>query len=214
MRLNPIRHILLITIGLSFLSCNEIAKETGNWIETDVTTSIPGEYHFLSDQGTKVFLPKEFKKYSLSEFQNLLDSLFTKKEDFKRETARLNSIANMEGNLHIFYDPMSRSDIMINTVPYFQFSKESASQLLGFIKINQDNKKLNKDLKFTKITAKFGGNSQQQIFKAIYKIENTKLKTEHFSTSYIISSNDKTIIIRLTTPIEVQFDPYIEKINM
>jgi hypothetical protein len=214
MRLVKLKITSFIAIGLMLSACNEITKEAENWVDTDRTNSIPGEYHFLSDQGIKVFLPNEFKKYSLSEFQSLLDSLFTKKEDLKREVERLNTIKDMEGNLHIFYDPISRSDIMINTVPYFQFSKESASQLLGFVKLNQENQNLKNNLKFTKITAKFGGNSQQQIFKAIYKVENTKLKTEHFNTSYIISSNEKTIIIRLTTPIEAQFDPYIEKINM
>lgn len=213
MRLSNLNKGVLVVIGFLVLACNEMTKESNSWLETETSETIPGKYHFLSDQGIKVYLPNEFEKYALSEFQTLLDSIFNK-EEFKREIERLNVINKIEGNLYIFYEGASRSNLMVNTVPYFQFSKESASQLLGFVKVNQENDKLNKDLKFTKLTAKFGGDSRQQIFKAIYKVENTKLKIESFNTSYIISSNDKTIIIRLTTPNQVDFDPYIEKINM
>lgn len=213
MKASIFNKINLVIFSLLLLACNEISKEVNNWGEVENNSTLPGNFHFLSDQGIKIFLPKEFEKYSLSEYQSIRNSVF-KKEELKRETERLNVIQNLEGNLYIFHEVETQSNLMINTVPYFQFSKESASQLLNIVKIDSDNAKLNKDLKYTKITAKFGGDSRQQLFKAIYKVENTKSKTGYYNTTYIISSNEKTIILRLTTKKQVEFDPYIEKINM
>ena len=117
----------------------------------------------------------------------------------------------MDGSLYIYYDNENGSTFTINTRPYFAFTKEDAPQLLGLITENNDKVKENSDAKFTKITAKYGGNKNQQLFKAIYKVSGKSMKNDVYNTSYIISSKGQTVFIQLSTLEETNFDPYVEK---
>jgi formylmethanofuran dehydrogenase subunit E-like metal-binding protein len=93
--------------------------------------------------------------------------------------------------------------------------KEDASNLLGVIRKNQEEAAKDLTRKFTKLTAKFDDSRGPQIFKAIHKIENTKKKRQVYQHSYIVSSNDHTVFINLTTPIEdVNFDIFLQKMVM
>ncbi len=118
----------------------------------------------------------------------------------------------MDGSLYIYYDEENGSTFTINTRPYFAFTKEDAPQLLGLITENNDKVKENSDAKFTKITAKYGGDKQQQLFKAVYKVSGKSMKNDVYNTSYIISSKGKTVFIQLSTLDEINFDPYLDKI--
>jgi len=207
---SPLLHIMnfksnfyLILILLITLSCNDDKKAS--------TENLSGKYHFLEDTGTQIYLPKAFERYSLTEYQRLLDSLTTKKE-YEIETERLESLSKMDGSLYIYYDKENGSTFTINTRPYFAFTKEDAPQLLGLITENNDKVKENSDAKFTKITAKYGGDKNQQLFKAIYKVSGKSMKNDVYNTSYIISSKGQTVFIQLSTLEEINFDPYVEKI--
>ena len=96
-------------------------------------------------------------------------------------------------------------------MPYYAFTRNDASQLLGMIQANNERVKKNSDAKFERITAKYGGTDKQQLFKAIYKVNGKSMKREVFNNTYIISSNEKTVFIQLSTASETDFDPYIEK---
>lgn len=193
----------LILILLITLSCNNDKKVS--------TENLSGKYHFLEDTGTQIYLPKAFERYSLTKYQRLLDSLTTKKE-YEIETERLESLSKMDGSLYIYYNKENGSTFTINTRPYFAFTKEDAPQLLGLITENNDKVKENSDAKFTKITAKYGGDKNQQLFKAIYKVSGKSMKNDVYNTSYIISSKGQTVFIQLSTLEETNFDPYVEKI--
>jgi hypothetical protein len=197
---------LLILLTL-FVSCAETTSDTS------ATNNEDGNYHFLSDRGIKVFLPKAFDKYTLVDYQNLLKQDKNKRaSDFKIE--RLNALRKMEGNFYIFFDAASQSTFTVNTVPHFEFDKEDANQLLSYIKLTNENENAKKDRKLTKVTAKYTGTKRQQIFKSIHKIEDLKTKTDSYNTAYIISSNDKTVIMQLLAPEKLPFDTYIQKLKM
>ncbi|MFK2819891.1 hypothetical protein U0L90_07180 [Flavobacteriaceae sp. LMIT009] len=208
MKSSTTKLILLFLLTISF-SCEEISQKAPS-NEVDKNTSLKGSYHFLEDTGTKVFLPNGFERYSLTKYQRLLDSLTTKKE-YKVETERLNSLSKMDGSLYIYYDSENASTYTINTMPYYAFTRNDASQLLGMIQANNERVKKNSDAKFERITAKYGGTDKQQLFKAIYKVNGKSMKREVFNNTYIISSNEKTVFIQLSTASETDFDPYIEK---
>jgi hypothetical protein len=192
------------------ISCLNLTNEAQNWLENENVENIAGKYHFLDDTGTKIYLPTDFERFSLAKYQKLLDSLVTKKE-YNFEIDRLNELRKMEGSLYIFFDKNTGSTYTVNTIPFFKFSRQSAGQLLGLIQLNNQKAAKDSEITFTKISAKYGGNVNQQLFKAIYKVKAKKIKQEVFNSSYIISSNDKTVFVQLTTEFEADFDPFIEK---
>lgn len=181
-----------------------------SWIESDNINEVEGSYHFLENDGIKIYLPSVFKKYSTVDYQKLLDSIVSE-DVYKFETARLNNMRNMEGNLYLFYDELSRSTYTINSMKYMPFQKRDAQFLLGMIRQNHENTSHLTNLNFNKITAKYNSNKGTQIFKAIFRIDNPKTKTSVFSNSYIISSNQKTVLINLSTPYDFNFDKYLQK---
>ncbi len=206
----PYIFIIVSTITVLFVSCLNLANEAQTWLGNENAENVLGKYHFLDDTGTKIYLPTDFERISLAKYQKLLDSLVTKKE-YNFEIDRLNALGKIEGSLYIFFDKNTKSTYTINTVPFFKFSKKSAGQLLGLIQSNNQKIVKNSGITFTKISVKYGGNINQQLFKSVYKLKDKKLKKEAFNYSYIISANDKTVFVQLTTVFEADFDPFIEK---
>ncbi|WP_250434288.1 hypothetical protein [Hanstruepera flava] len=201
--------VLLSSIVIS--SClNSVATEVITWIESDNINEVEGSYHFLENDGIKIYLPSVFKKYSTVDYQNLLDSIVPE-EAYKYEIARLNNMRKMDGNLYLFYDELSRSTYTINTVKYMPLQKRDAQFLLGMIRQNHEQTSHLSNLDFNKITAKYSSNKDVQIFKAVFRIDNPKIKTSVFSNSYIISSKQKTVLINLSTPYQINFDEYLQK---
>ena len=79
------------------------------------------------------------------------------------------------------------------------------------IRQSQEQTSLYSDLEFEKVTAKHNNNGKTQIFKAIFKIKDTKLNQEIYQHAYYISSNEKTVLIHLIAPFKIYFDPFLEK---
>lgn len=198
----------LLLVFIFTLSCDNF-NSSKTVEENKSSTNISGKYHFLEDTGTQVYLPEAFERYSLTKYQHLLDSLTTKKE-YKIETERLHSLSKMDGSLYIFYNKDNNSTYTINTRPYFAFTKDDAPQLLGLITENNDKVKENSDAVFTKITAKYGGNKNNNCLNPFIKLQE-KHENDVFNASYIISTKGKTVFIQLATIEEINFDPYIEK---
>ncbi|WP_298339010.1 hypothetical protein [uncultured Algibacter sp.] len=198
-------------ILLSLTSClNSVASEVKNWIEISNIEDIKGHYHFLSDDGIKIFLPQSFKKYSSVGYQQLLDSLATKK-NYDLEIKRLHVLREMEGNFYIFFDEETRSTYTINTLPYTPLYRGDAQYILGIISMNHKKIASKTDLEFTKITAKYNSNKTTQIFKAIHRIDDTKKSLSTYNSSYILTSNKKTVFLQLHTGFDVDFDPFLQK---
>ncbi len=207
------KNILLIIFSifsLLLVSCLNVATEIKNWIEIGNIEEVNGTYHFLSEDGIKIYLPDTFKKYSTVEYQKLLDSLATK-ENYQIEIKRLQHLREMNGNFYIFFDEETRSTYTVNTMPYMPLYKRDAQYMLGLFSMNNRKMSNKTDLEFTKVTAKYNSSSGSQIFKAIYRINDPKNQLTSFNSSYIISSNNKTLYIQLFTGFDVNFDPFLQK---
>jgi hypothetical protein len=206
--------IITIIALLSLTSCVEAIKELNNWEVTENIEELPGKYHFLEKEGIKVFLPEVFERTSMAEYLDLVKKTGSK-DEYAFEVNQFKARSKMDGNFYIYFDKESGSTYSIYARPYLQMYKEDASNLLGVIRKNQEEAAKDLSRKFTKLTAKFDDSRGPQIFKAIHKIENTKKKRQVYQHSYIVSSNDHTVFINLTTPIEdVNFDIFLQKMVM
>jgi hypothetical protein len=67
---------------------------------------------------------------------------------------------------------------------------------------------------FNKQEARFFETKEAQIFKAIYKVIDTKTEFEFYKQIYFVSFNNKSFALTLETPFVVDFDPYLEKIRI
>jgi hypothetical protein len=208
--------IIVITIifAISLNSCLESIKEFNNWGVTEDIEELPGKYHFLEKEGIKVFLPEVFERTSMAEYLDLVKKTGSK-DEYAFEVNQFKARSKTDGNFYIYFDNESGSTYSIYARPYLQMYKEDASNLLNVIRKNQEEAAKDLPRKFTKLTAKFDDSRGPQIFKAVYKIENTKKKTEVYQHSYIVSSNDHTVFINLTTPFQdVNFDVFLQKMVM
>ncbi|MCK8522812.1 hypothetical protein M0D21_14620 [Aquimarina sp. D1M17] len=204
-------------ISLSFLltSCNTFITETQNWIENSNIKSsekLQGHYFPVENGAVKTFLPVGFELYSIEKYRVTLDSIMTKNE-VRNEIKRLENMRDMKGSFNLFFDPYTGSTYTINTLPYMNFNRNDAKMLLSIIKHNNNKTSLTANFNFKKITAAFAKNKDFTMFKSIFQIDNLKKDTKAFSSSYIISANKRTFMINLTTPIQVNFDGFIEKMK-
>ncbi len=206
--------LVFCTVMLLFTSCMEVAKEINNWTQLTAQDQVIGTKHFLENDGIKIFLPNSFKRYNAVEYSNLIDSLVIDNNNLKIEQTRFKNMREMAGNLYIFFDKTVNSSYTINTIPYTPITRQDAKYLLGIIRQNQDKLSDTTDLDYTKITAKHNNNNGTQVFKAIFKVENRKLQHQAFQHVYFVSSNNKSALINVTTPFEVNFDHYLEKMTL
>ncbi len=201
----------LFVFCLITTSCLNVAREFSDWTQFEDIDNVDGKTHYLENDGIRLFLPISFKRYTSIEYLALLDSLVTDHEDLEIERIRFRNIREMEGNHYVFFDHNVNATYTINTIPYTPISREDAKYILGIVRQNQEMVSETTDLSFTKITAKHNNDGKTQIFKAIFKLENTKLQQQAYQHAYFISSNKKTVLISLMAPFEVYFDPFLEK---
>lgn len=206
--------LILGVLCMISTSCLEVAKEISDWTEAEDINAVDGQTHFLGEDGIKLFLPKTFKKYTSIEYLALLDSLVSDNTQLEIERTRFRNLREMKGNHYIFFDNSLNATFTINTIPYAPISRQDAKYLLGIIRQSQREVAATSDLEYEKITAKHNNNGRTQVFKAIFKITDTKLQQQVFQNAYFVSSNKKTVIINLMTPFEVNFDPFLEKMIM
>lgn len=205
--------IVFSFFALCNASCISMVSEVKNWIEASNIEDVIGKYHFLNDNGIKIYLPDTFKKYSTPNYLKLIDSIASE-TDYTFEAQAIKTLRDMEGEFYIYFDELFGVTYTVNTLPHFPFSRKDASQLLGIIRLNNEKISKKQDINFTKVTAKYRGNEKQQIFKSIYKVDHQKTDISIFSTAYIISSNKKTVMIKLSSIYEIDFDPFIQKMIM
>ena len=212
-----IKHIIYIFSGLllalSLGSCLGMDKEIKDWWERDEDGKLYGTYHFLDDRGIKLYLPEEFKKTSIAEYQIVLDTLLDKKA-YNIEIDRINGMQEMEGGFHLFFDKYSLSTCTVNSVDFMPMSKEEAQQFVGIIRASNERSFNNKEFTIEKLSAKYNGNTKEHVFKCVFMISNEKLNNEFYNTTYVVTSNDKTVLIQITSPYKGNFDPFITNINM
>lgn len=199
---------------LFFSSCLEVAKEFTDWTQIEDQNTIEGKKHYLGDDGIKIFLPDSFIRYNSVEYLALIDSLVVDNKDLEIERTRFRHIREIEGNHYIFFDKTINATYTINAVPFTPISRQDAKYILGIIRQEQEAISETTDLNYTKITGKHNDNGTTQIFKAIFKVENQKLQQQAFQHVYFISSNNKTVLINLMAPFEIDFDPFLGKMTL
>lgn len=209
-----ILYSILAFLLTSIVACKETTYQTSELNEKDIV-EISSETsatttHFLEYNGVKVFLPSRFELYSYVKYQSLIDSLLTKKE-YKMEQYRLDQLTEMDGKLYLFYDPAKKASVSINATPHIAFTREDAQELLNSISYDNQNLPDREKLEIEKVSAKFNGNVNQQIFKTIYKFSEKKTKNTWYQTNYIMSSNQKTILLEFTEAQLNDYDAYILK---
>lgn len=202
--------VLLCFWCLSITSCITMTTEVKDWVKAENIEDVKGKYHFLTEDGVKIYLPDTFKKYSSYEYLELLDSVATKKS-YAFESRAIESLKDLDGNFYIFFDKDYGITYTINTLPYFPFTRSDAGQLLGIIRRNNEKITRREKIEFTKISAKYTGNKKQQIFRSIYKVDHPNTALSLYSTAYIISSNNKTVMVKLSSAFDINFDPFIQK---
>ena len=69
-------------------------------MDVEEGAEIPGTYHFLENDGIKVFLPEVFERYTTVAYEKVLDSLLSKM-DFEIEAKRLKNQRSVDVNLKI-----------------------------------------------------------------------------------------------------------------
>ncbi len=202
-----------ISILLTFISCNTVIKEAQNWMDqANSSAEVIGTYFPIEHGLVKAFLPTDFKQYTISEYKTVLDSSLTKKQ-VRNEMKRLESMRDLKGSFNLFFDSYSGSTYIINTLPYLNFSRNDAKMLLSMIKQRNNRISLSNNLNFKKLTATYTKNKEFTMFRSIFQIDNVETGIRTFSNSYIISANERTFMINLTTPYKVNFDGYIEKMK-
>lgn len=207
----------VVFLLMILLSCNTVMKEASNWIEQSRSFEEyepQGKLFYLKNGNSQVkpFLPYGFSEKTIMQYKSSLDTILSKRK-LQAEMKRLEALRDLKGDFFLFLDSISKSTYTLNTLPYLKFDKKDARMLLSVINNNNDKTSLQTDLNFKKITASFAKNSEFTLFKSIYKVDNFKENYHFFSTFYIISVKQQTFMINLTTPFEVNFDPYIEKMK-
>jgi len=209
-----LRKSIVLFLGvfcLCLTSCLDVASEIKNWSQIDDINDIDGQTHYLGDDGIKLFLPTTFKRYSTIEYLNLLDSIVVDNKEMEIERTRVKYMRELEGNHYIYFDETMNATYTLNTIPYLPISRQDAKYILGIVRQSQKELSKQTDLEYEKITAKHSDNGKTQIFKAIFKITETKKQQLGFQHAYYISSNNKTVLINIMAPFEVNFDPFLEK---
>ncbi|SHG42520.1 hypothetical protein [Winogradskyella jejuensis] len=201
---------IILCLVVVLQSCKGDIKVDSIFENEAPKNNIIGKKHFLEEDGIQLQLPEEFERYSAAKYERLLDSLVSKKE-FELERERLRNMRNLEGNNYIYFAPDINITYMINTIPYAPIRKQDAQKLLGIIRQNQNIASKNSNVEYTKITAKYRSLTGAQIFKAIFKVDEKKGDRFFYQQAYFISSNQKSVLINISSPVDVDFDPYIEK---
>lgn len=207
------KKIVVLFVFIATQSCVESVKEVQSWIDAASIEEVQGEYHFLSEDGIKVFLPSVFKKHTTQEYKSAIKALLPTKA-YKAEDKRLEHLKKLEGNFSVFFDKETNSTFTVNTLPYQPIFRKDAQYLLGIIRLNYENSNTNPDIKHTKVTAKYNADKGPQIFKAVFKMEDITTNIAIYNFTYVISANEKTIWIQLQSPYENGVDDYLNKLVM
>lgn len=210
--MRTLKIIFLLALLVSFYACKQVVDAAQNWTTADESTKVEGKYHTLEDDNLRIFLPKGFERKSIQQYSEAIDSIATDKKAKNQMIKNLQATKDMsKGNFYLFYNAEFMSEYYLMTTPYFDFNRQDAKSILGMI-TQVHNVPTNVTTNFEKIHASFRATDDVKIFKAIYKVHNVEVNKFFYKSYYVLStSTKKTMQIVLTTPFEVDFDPFIAK---
>jgi hypothetical protein len=191
----------------------EAIKESQKVLVENQKPELQGKFFPIESQGIRLFLPKEFKKLSKSEYLELIE----KSADtvaLSLENERLRNIYLSGREIYLFLHTTSGSILSVIPTDYVKFNKSDAQMLLNQIRYNHDEINASTGVIFNKKEARFFGTKEAQIFKAIYQVIVPKDQNEYNKQIYFVSFNNKSFALTLETALIVDFDPYLEKIRV
>ncbi len=211
--------VCILLIIISAPSC----KESKGFNEEMLVKPVDlGLYYTLEKDQIKLCLPEGYRKLSESEIRSFHESIKNEEERYYYEKAyEQRKVAR--GNHYDFYNEELFSEVNVNTLPYMPFNKRDASQLLYYLRKNNERYQRATGIVHNKIKATYIGQQGLQVFKAKYRLtrfnadddaQNNEEEYEMYSTIYLISSKQKTFILNILTPYEMDFDPFIRKIQL
>lgn len=204
--------VILFVVSIVLQSCKGDLS-IDNVLDNKPTTSkLAGSKHILNEDGIQILLPKKFKRISIPDYTAIVNDKKNEKM-FPIERLQLENSRALDGNNYMFFSKENNATYFVNSIPFSEVKKEDAQKLLGIIRQNQKKASETTDVVFEKITAKYKAVAGAQIFKAVFKADFEKSKKTNYQHTYYISSKDKSVLLSLVTPEEINFDPYIEKMT-
>lgn len=203
----------LLLVILFGSSCNEAVKKSQEIIQNNKKPELLGKFFPVENQGIKLFLPKEFKKISKTEYLEFVTQL----EDsltLSLENQRLKKLYNSGHEIYIFQHETSGSFLSVIPTDYYKFNRADAQFLLNQIRKSHDEITQLTGMVYQKNEARFFETKEAQIFKAIYTVSVPENNSEFNKQIYFVSFNKKSFALTLETPFLVDFDPYLEKIRV
>ena len=208
--------LVFIVAFLVLTSCQEAVKTAKIISDSQKETVLiadNGAYQSLDKDAVSIFLPENFKRYSVSQYEQEIKKIEDSIQDPFIELFT-NLRDNVKGNFYLFYDKDAYSFCAVNAIPYFDFSRQDAKYMLGMIRKSQE-EATGPDLFFEKVAANFSATKDVKIFKSIFKLSNfdeTRLNYRHI---YILSTRNKqTFQFIFNTPFEADFDPFIRRMKI
>ena len=113
-------YLFTVLIATTLFSCFEVGKQVVDWMELkddNTEVELKGEYHFLEENGVRIFLPLSFKRYSMAEYQQTLKTKLPE-EEANAQIKNINHKANLDGELYIYFDEESGSTCLVFGMPY------------------------------------------------------------------------------------------------
>lgn len=205
------KHSYLLLILFLFSACQQVIEKTAENLVAEKKELI-GKYHTLKSEKIKVFLPEEFNYISTKNYLEYIEKL---KDTFliNTEKQRVDFIKNTGRKIYFFEHFESGSIANIMPEKYIKFSNTDAKYLLAIIdKTIKSNSR--PYIQYELLESQFKGNKNLKIFKAIYEVKSPKIEMKIYKHVYFISYNKKSVLFNLETPVQIDCDPYIEKIRI
>lgn len=205
------KYFSLLLILFLFSACQQVIEKTAENLVTEKKELI-GKYHTLKSEKIKVFLPKEFNYLTT---KNYLEYIEKSKDTFllNSEKQRIDFVKNTGRKIYFFEHFESASIATIMPEKYIEFSSRDAKYLLAVIdKTIKSNSQ--PYTQYELLESQFKGNKNLKIFKAIYEAKSPKIEMKIYKHVYFISYNKKSVLFNLETPVQIDCDPYIEKIRI
>lgn len=210
------KKIVLLIVLFTFLSCKEESK---GFDEKNLLKPVDfGEFHTIGNNDLKVFLPAGFKELTRKDRQQFVNSI--ENEEAKGYVEKMYQARKFsKGKFYDFYNEELSSEVVVSTFPYTPFNKSSAIQLLYIMKNANDKFEEMTGIVHEKEKSTYYGVQGLQIFKAIYRLyslnqESGEYDEVLYKTIYLVTSNQKTFSVTITTPYELDFAPFIKKTKL
>ena len=214
MRKNKIHIIYNLLVLIICSGCADVSKEITNWMLPQANEEIIAtKMHTLEYNNIRIALPPSFQEETIQSYTQKVDTLYSK-EEIAIERDRLYILQDLEGEFSLFYDQVYGATYTINAIPYMPFNKSEAQYLFNVFAKGIRNSAIKYNITYEKVLAKYSGSINQQIFRTVYRFKNTKNNEEWYATTYCISANNKSVIIQLKTPFQIDFNAYIKKMEL